>query len=161
MCPAHWPVCSTACRPSLKKPVADSLQAGRQLVDALKKTPVPMLVGHHRRHSSTLQVARRAIEAGQLGRVVTVMGSAQFYKPNSYFEQAAWRSQPGGGPILINLIHEMDNLRYLCGEIESVHAIASSAVRHFSVEDTAVMTLQFTSGASVAYTPDGKVKTCK
>ncbi len=131
----------------IEKPVADSLAAGRQLVDALARSKVPMLVGHHRRHSSTLQLARSTIQSGQLGRVVTVMGSAQFYKPDGYFEQGAWRSQPGGGPILINLIHEMDNLRYLCGEVESVHAIASSAVRNFAVEDSAVMTLKFASGA--------------
>jgi predicted dehydrogenase len=136
----------------IEKPVADSLTAGRQLVDALAKTKVPMLVGHHRRHSSTLQLARQAIESGQLGRVVTVMGSAQFYKPDSYFEQGAWRSQPGGGPILINLIHEMDNLRYLCGEVESVYAMASSAVRSFAVEDSAVMTLRFASGALGTFT---------
>lgn len=136
----------------IEKPVADSLQAGRQLVDALAQHPVPMLVGHHRRHSSTLQLARRAIQSGDLGRVVTVMGSAQFYKPDSYFEQGAWRSQAGGGPILINLIHEMDNLRYLCGEVESVHAVASNAVRQFAVEDTVVMTLKFSSGALGTFT---------
>lgn len=136
----------------IEKPVADTLRAGRQLVAALEKSGVPMLVGHHRRHSSTLQLARRAIQSGQLGRVVTVMGSAQFYKPDSYFEQGAWRKEAGGGPILINLIHEMDNLRYLCGEIESVHAIASNAVRHFAVEDSAVMTLKFVSGAIGTFT---------
>lgn len=136
----------------IEKPVAESLAAGRQLVTALEKNPVPMLVGHHRRHSSTLQLARRAIQAGQLGRIVTVMGSAQFYKPASYFTQAAWRSQAGGGPVLINLIHEMDNLRYLCGEIEAVHAMASSDVRNFAVEDTAVMTLKFVSGALGTFT---------
>ncbi|MDO9402560.1 MAG: Gfo/Idh/MocA family oxidoreductase [Polaromonas sp.] len=136
----------------IEKPVADSLEAGQLLADALGGTDVPMLVGHHRRHSSTLQAARRAIQAGDLGRVVTLMGSAQFYKPDSYFEQGAWRQQAGGGPILINLIHEMDNLRYLCGEIESVHAIASNAVRQFAVEDTAVMTLTFTSGALGTFT---------
>lgn len=136
----------------IEKPVADSLQAGQQLVDALAQNPVPMLVGHHRRHSSTLQLARRAIESGELGRVVTVMGSAQFYKPDSYFEQGAWRRQAGGGPILINLIHEMDNLRYLCGEVESVHAVASNAVRQFAVEDTVVMTLKFSSGALGTFT---------
>lgn len=136
----------------IEKPVAESLAAGRQLVDALTGKPVPMLVGHHRRHSSTLQLARRTIESGGLGRVVTVMGSAQFYKPDSYFEQGVWRTQAGGGPILINLIHEMGNLRYLCGEVESVHAIASNAVRNFAVEDTAVMTLKFTSGALGTFT---------
>lgn len=131
----------------IEKPVADSLQAGQQLADALARQSTPMLVGHHRRHSSTLQLARRTIQSGQLGRVVTVMGSAQFYKPDSYFEQAAWRREAGGGPILINLIHEMDNLRYLCGEVEAVHAVASNAVRQFAVEDSVVMTLKFSSGA--------------
>lgn len=136
----------------IEKPVADSLEAGQQLIDALKQNPVPMLVGHHRRHSATLQLARATIQSGDLGRVVTVMGSAQFYKPDSYFEQGAWRSQAGGGPILINLIHEMDNLRYLCGEVESVHAVASNAVRQFAVEDTVVMTLKFSSGALGTFT---------
>jgi predicted dehydrogenase len=131
----------------IEKPVADSLAAGRQLIDALARHPVPLLVGHHRRHSSTLQRARAAIESGALGRVVTVMGSAQFYKPDSYFAQGAWRREAGGGPILINLIHEMDSLRYLCGEVESVHAVASNAVRRFAVEDTVAMTLKFSSGA--------------
>ena len=136
----------------IEKPVADSLAAGQQLADALAGQPTPMLVGHHRRHSSTLQLARCAIQSGQLGRVVTVMGSAQFYKPDSYFEQGAWRKEIGGGPILINLIHEMDNLRYLCGEVEAVHAIASNAVRQFVVEDTVVMTLRFSSGALGSFT---------
>lgn len=136
----------------IEKPVAGSLAAGRELADALARTPVPMLVGHHRRHSSILKLAKRTIESGQLGRVVTVMGSAQFYKPASYFGQGSWRTQPGGGPILINLIHEMDNLRYLCGEVESVHAIASNAVRGFAVEDTAVMTLKFASGVLGTFT---------
>lgn len=136
----------------IEKPVADTLQAGRQLIDALSQNPVPMLVGHHRRHSSTLQLARAAIESGTLGRVVTVMGSAQFFKPDSYFAQGAWRKEAGGGPILINMIHEMDNLRYLCGEIDSVHAVASNAVRQFAVEDTVVMTLTFSSGALGTFT---------
>jgi predicted dehydrogenase len=146
-------VCAQHRVPALiEKPVADSLEAGLQLAEALANQPTPMLVGHHRRYSSTLQAARHAIRSGLLGRVVTVTGSAQFYKPDSYFEQGAWRKQPGGGPILINLIHEMDNLRYLCGELESVYAVASHAVRRLAVEDTAVMTLKFTSGALGTFT---------
>lgn len=136
----------------IEKPVAHALAAGRQLAEALAKKPVPMLVGHHRRHSSTLLQARQVISSGRLGRLVTVMGSAQFYKPDSYFEQGAWRKEVGGGPVLINLIHEMDNLRYLCGEIEAVHAMSSNAVRGFAVEDTVVITMKFASGALGTFT---------
>jgi predicted dehydrogenase len=44
----------------IEKPVADSLAGGQQLMHALANCKVPMLVGHHRRHSSTLQAARQA-----------------------------------------------------------------------------------------------------
>jgi predicted dehydrogenase len=130
----------------IEKPVANSVQDGERLLEALQHSDVPMLVGHHRRHSSVLQAAARALASGDYGRLVSVIGSAQFYKPASYFETAPWRRQPGGGPILINLIHEMDNLRLLCGEIEAVQAMATNATRGFEVEDTAVINLRFAGG---------------
>jgi len=76
-----------------------------------------------------------------------VSGFATFYKPSSYFTEASWRAQPGGGPILINLIHEIHNLRMLCGDISQVQAMSSNAVRGFEVEDTVAINFRFKSGA--------------
>ena len=106
-----------------------------------------MLIGHHRAHSPIMAKARELVESGALGRIVAVQGSAVFYKPDEYFASGPWRRQPGGGPILLNMIHEVHNLRMLCGEIASVQAIASRAVREFPVEDTVAINLQFRSGA--------------
>ncbi|MEG9459515.1 MAG UNVERIFIED_CONTAM: Gfo/Idh/MocA family oxidoreductase [Methylobacterium ajmalii] len=76
------------------------------------------------------------------------MGSAVFCKPDAYFAGAnAWRREPGGGPLLINMIHEIGNLRALVGEIAAVQATASNAVRGFAVEDTVATTLRFANGA--------------
>ncbi|MOA04034.1 hypothetical protein D3C78_1235670 [compost metagenome] len=75
------------------------------------------------------------------------MGSALFYKPDDYFDAAPWRRETGGGPVLINLIHEIGNLRSLCGEIVAVQALASSATRGFPVEDTVSIGLRFANGA--------------
>lgn len=137
----------------IEKPLADSLAAGERLVRGLRASAnVPMLVGHHRRHSAALQSARGIIESGRLGRLVSVMGSAQFYKPDDYFESGPWRKEKGGGPVLINLIHEMDNLRVLCGEVAAVQAMASNAVRGFAVEDTVVVNLRFANGALGSFT---------
>lgn len=136
----------------IEKPVADTLEAAEQLVAAQAAGSVPLLVGHHRRHSAILNAVRDAIAAGRLGRVVSFTGTALFYKPDAYFAGGPWRTAAGGGPILINLIHEIDALRFVLGEIVAVQAMTSNAVRKFEVEDTAAILFRFTSGALGTFT---------
>jgi len=131
----------------LEKPIADSVVEGEKLVSAAAEKSAKVLIGHHRAHSPVMAKAKEVVDSGALGRLVAVMGSAVFLKPDEYFEEAPWRRQPGGGPILINMIHEVHNLRMLCGEIVAVQAIASHAVRGFPVEDTVAISLQFAGGA--------------
>lgn len=131
----------------IEKPVAHALAEGEQLLRAADKAEAKLLVGHHRAHSPLLAQARETIRQGLLGDLVVVNGSATFYKPDDYFDAAPWRRQAGGGPILINMIHEVGNLRSLCGEIVAVQAMASSATRGFPVEDTVAVNLRFASGA--------------
>ncbi|GAA1211716.1 Gfo/Idh/MocA family oxidoreductase [Prauserella alba] len=131
----------------VEKPIADAPADAASMVEAAEAAGVPLLVGHHRRHSPIVAAATEALRDGLLGRLVAVRGSALFRKPDGYFEDAPWRKAAGGGPILINLIHEIDNLRALCGEITEVQAVASNAVRGFAVEDTAAVTLRFDTGA--------------
>ncbi len=131
----------------VEKPLAHTVEAGQRLCEAVRRAGAKMLVGHHRRYNPILARAREIVRQGTLGRIVAVQGSAMFCKPDGYFDEAPWRRQAGGGPILINLIHEIDSLRTLCGEIAGVQAFASSATRRFEVEDTAVINLRFANGA--------------
>lgn len=130
----------------IEKPLAEDVASGRRLVEASEAAGVPLLVGHHRRHNPLIQKAKAIIAAGRLGRITTVNALAWFLKPDDYFE-AAWRREPGGGPILINVIHAVDDLRNLCGEVDEVRAIKSNAMRLLPVEDTAAALLTFRSGA--------------
>lgn len=135
----------------VEKPIATSVAEGLEMALAADRTGVPLLVGHHRRHSPLIVAAREAVASGVLGDVVAVLGTALFPKPGDYFESAPWRASPGGGPILINLVHEIDSLRVLCGEIVSVQAVASNRVRRHPVEDTVAVTMRFASGALGAF----------
>ena len=130
----------------LEKPVADSLAATDELLAAAESNDAVILVGHHRTHSPIMRLAVDTIRSGLLGDVVAVTGTALFYKPDDYFD-VAWRREPGGGPVLLNLIHEIHNLRMLCGEITAVEAVTSNRTRGFPVEDTAAVILVFASGA--------------
>lgn len=130
----------------VEKPLADTLAAACELSDAAERSGVALLVGHHRRHNPMLEKARELVQGGAIGKLTAVAALWLIRKPDDYFK-VAWRREPGGGPILINLIHDIDDLRFVCGEIASVQAMVSNVVRGFPVEDTAAITLRFAGGA--------------
>ena len=116
------------------------------MVAAGARYDVPLLVGHHRRHGPDIGGARALIAKGEIGPLMAVNGMWWAKKPDDYFN-VAWRREPGGGPILINLIHEIDSLRFIAGEITEVHAFTGNQARGAAVEDTAAVTLRFANGA--------------
>src|SRR5262245_23370141 len=130
----------------VEKPVADSVAEALELVEAGERANVAILTGHHRRHNPIMRKAAEVIANGGIGRVVAANGLWLSHKPKDYYN-VTWRREVGGGPILINAIHDIDCLRMLCGDVETVSAIASSATRNFEVEDTAGAVLQFRNGA--------------
>jgi predicted dehydrogenase len=131
----------------LEKPIAPTVAEAQSLVDEVERSGAKVLIGHHRAHSPIMARAQQVIDEGRLGKLVAVMGSAVFFKPDAYYASAPWRREPGGGPILLNMIHEIHNLRMLCGDIVAVQAFASHATRGFPVEDTVAINLRFASGA--------------
>jgi len=131
----------------IEKPITSTYDDAVRLVDLVARRKAKAIVGHHRAHSPLMAAAKAVIDDGRLGRLVALQGSAIFYKPPDYFEAGPWRRELGGGPILINLIHEIGIMRTLCGEIAAVQAIASNTLRQFPVEDTVAINLQFRSGA--------------
>ena len=130
----------------IEKPIADTVDAARTLAEASDLLNVPVLVGHHRRHSPDMRAARQLVTEGAIGEVLAVNGLWLMDKPDSYFE-ADWRRAPGGGPILINLIHEIDWLRHVVGEIDAVSGFTSSKARGHTVEETVSVALRFRNGA--------------
>lgn len=130
----------------IEKPVADDVAAAERLVDAAERAGIPLLVGHHRRHNPLVRRAKEAIDAGRVGDVVAVHATCWLFKPAEYFD-VPWRREKGAGPVLVNLIHDIDLLCYLCGPIVSVQAMESHAQRGNAVEETAVALLRFASGA--------------
>jgi predicted dehydrogenase len=131
----------------IEKPIAETVAAAKVLCDAAQQAGVALLVGHHRRYNPIIAKAREIVQGGNLGRLIAVTAMWMLEKPANYYD-VAWRTETaGGGPILINLVHDIDDLRFICGEIGSVQAMTANVARGFSVEDTAAITLRFAGGA--------------
>jgi len=130
----------------IEKPIADSAAAAETLANAAAAANVPLLIGHHRRHNPLIADAKAKIDSGALGDIVAVNAMFWLYKPDNYFE-VEWRRKPGAGPVYINLIHDIDLLRWLVGEVVTVRAVQSTSTRGHEVEDTAGALLTFANGA--------------
>ncbi|KAM3421244.1 hypothetical protein BST61_g1650 [Cercospora zeina] len=89
----------------VEKPVSTEISNGRQLLETARRTGRHLLAGHHRRFSSYVVSAKRALSEGIIGKPIAVSGLWVLRKPASYFEPPTeWRAVPGkGGPIHINL----------------------------------------------------------
>ena len=131
----------------IEKPLANTAADARMIVEASERAHVPVLVGHHRRHNPMIQNAHEIIAEGRLGEVRAVHAQCWLYKPDHYFEQAPWRKRLGAGPVSVNLVHDVDLLRYLCGEVTSVYAQALPSTRGFDNEELAAAVLRFANGA--------------
>jgi predicted dehydrogenase len=130
----------------VEKPLESDIPAARAMVAEAEAAGVPLLTGHHRRHNPLIAAAKSEIENGALGRIVSAHAMFWLMKPDDYFD-VPWRRAPGAGPILTNLAHDLDLMRHLVGEVASVEALASNAIRGHAVEETCVVSFAFANGA--------------
>ncbi len=135
------------CPVLVEKPLSTTAADAELLTSTATQKNVPILVGHHRRHNPLIQEAARIVHSGEIGEVRAVQVTCWFYKPDDYFDAAPWRKQIGAGPISVNLVHDVDLIRYFCGEVVSVHAVACPSRRGFENEDVAGAILTFQNGA--------------
>jgi len=150
--------CVAANVPSLiEKPIGVTTQESQALVDASIAADVPIIVGHHRRHNPLIHEAKRCIDSGELGDIRSIHSQCWFYKPDSYFEVAPWRTRPGAGPISVNLVHDVDLIRYFCGEVTHVQAQRAPSVRGHDNEDLATALLTLDNGALATITVSDSV----
>ena len=132
----------------VEKPIGDDVDVCHPPRGGRRGRRRPVLTGHHRNYSPIMAKAREIVQSGVLGTLVGVSGTALFYKPDDYFDVGGgWRREPGGGPILLNLTHDVNNLLSLLGDIDTVIAMTSNSTRGFPVEDTAAMIFHFANGA--------------
>ena len=147
----HAPVAELCVRHSanllIEKPIADTVDSAGRIVRAAESAGVQVLVGHHRRHSPFVAAAREIVGSGEIGRLVAVSMLWTLRKPDDYYDVEWRRTPPAGGPTLINLVHEIDTLRFICGEIGEVYAHAGSSARGFEVEDSVSISIAFHNGA--------------
>ncbi|CAD0086766.1 unnamed protein product [Aureobasidium mustum] len=129
-----------------EKPIATDIAGAMDILSHVKHSKAKFAVGHHRRFNRYVRATKAALPS--LGRIIAVSGLWTICKPADYFEGVGeWRKDgSNGGPILINLVHDVDMLQYLLGPIIRVTAEETIKQRDFDAEEGAAVLLRFQSG---------------
>lgn len=71
----------------LEKPIANTVEEGKHVIEVCKKAGVNLLIGHHRRSSSKYQLLREVIDSGRLGKIVTIQSRYCIAKDEDCFDR--------------------------------------------------------------------------
>ena len=135
----------------VEKPMALRLADADAMIAACRDAGVRLGVVLQRRTDPDIRALHDAIRAGELGDLVLGTATVPYFRPQSYYDSAAWRgtwSLDGGGALMNQGIHLIDLLLWLMGgEAEVVGASGGAAQHEIEVEDCVVAALRFSSGA--------------
>ncbi|MBO0869588.1 MAG: Gfo/Idh/MocA family oxidoreductase, partial [Micromonosporaceae bacterium] len=138
----------------IEKPLEVSMPRARSVAglaaDAARRGQVCSVISQHRFDPACAAVAG-AVAAGRFGRLTSGVADLAWWRPQSYYDSAAWRGTwelDGGGAVMNQGIHIVDLLLWLFGTPVEVYAhTARLAHQRVPIEDVAVATVRFDSGA--------------
>jgi len=134
----------------LDKPLAMNVREADELIARAKAKGIALGVILQNRMSDDAQAAKKAIEAGEMGKLVLGEATVKWYRDKEYYASSWWRGRratEGGGVLINQAIHTLDLLLWLMGPVVTVSALVGTLHHDIEVEDVAAATIGFESGA--------------
>ncbi|WP_313355525.1 Gfo/Idh/MocA family oxidoreductase [Microbacterium sp.] len=104
-----------------EKPLTLSAEATRRVHAAAQAAGVQIYPAHVVRYMAPYVRAKVAVDAGRIGTVAV----ARFFREGSSPADGTWfqNEAESGGVIMDLMLHDLDQARWICGEVESVYAV--------------------------------------
>ena len=133
----------------VEKPTFMRLSQAEHIFDLGATHGVEIFPVFQNRYNKAVRRVRKALNENELGEIRIVSVRLRWCRPQQYYDMAPWRGtfSHDGGALANQCIHHVDLLRFLGGEVARVNAIMRTFGAEIEVEDTAVATLEYGSGA--------------
>lgn len=145
-------VCAAAGRSVLvQKPMATNLAAAKRMMEIAAQAGIVLGVASQRRYDDSTAFLKRAIPAGRLGRLLEADAYVKWFRSDEYYSRpikGSWHTE-GGGALVNQAIHQVDQLLYLAGTVRSASGLWQLGARHkIESEDVICALLEYSSGAT-------------
>ncbi|HEU4571373.1 MAG TPA: Gfo/Idh/MocA family oxidoreductase, partial [Candidatus Limnocylindrales bacterium] len=133
----------------VEKPLALTVADAEAVIAEASRVGRIVATISQRRFEPVTLALREAVEAGAFGHVSLVIAEGIYYRPQSYYDSAAWRGTRAmdGGVLMNQAIHMVDLLRWIGGPVVSVAAHTATLGHEMEAEDAATVSLRFANGA--------------
>jgi UDP-N-acetyl-2-amino-2-deoxyglucuronate dehydrogenase len=135
----------------VEKPLEITLERCDRIIDACDQNRVKLCTIFPSRFGDANRALMAAVSAGRFGRLTLAETTCKWWRPQSYYDEGGWKGTQaldGGGALMNQAIHNVDLLQWLMGPVSHLSAFtAMLAHERIEVEDTAVASLRFKSGA--------------
>jgi len=135
----------------VEKPLEVTTKRCDRLIDECERQGVYLGTIFPSRFHRAATLLKGAVDHGRFGSIAVADAIVKWYRTQQYYDSGKWRGTwqlDGGGALMNQAIHSVDLLLWLMGPVRSVSAMtALRAHERIEVEDTAVATLEFQSGA--------------
>lgn len=105
----------------------------------------------NRRFNPAMKALKKAVDQSRFGKLTMCDAYIKWFRTQEYYDSGAWRGTwklDGGGALMNQSIHTIDQLLYLVGDVRRVAATMDCLTHeNIEVEDTAVAILEFENGA--------------
>jgi predicted dehydrogenase len=143
-----------------EKPVATTVEDAEAMVQACVAADVQLHVAFVSRFLPLVQQAKAAVAAGELGQLIGLVGGNRGRPPlpPTYPGWITSREAAGGGALIDHSVHVTDAMRFISGlEVATVSAEVGTQMWDCGVDDLALLTLVFDSGAVGSVDPSWSV----
>jgi len=118
----------------VEKPICDSVEKGQMLTKKAEETSLVLAVGHIERHNPVVKFVKDAMQNKRFGELITIASKRVSNFPGRIKDV---------GVIFDFGVHDIDVMRYLAGDVESVYARAGKFNENIAHEDHANIVLNF------------------
>lgn len=135
-----------------EKPVVMNGSELAQIQAAVARTNTRLAVCYQNRLNPTSQRIRQIIDAGTLGKMLSIKASLTWHRHGAYYSESPWRGRwaTEGGSLLINqAIHTLDLMQWFADGARRIKGVVETTLLDslIETEDTAMATMLFNNGA--------------
>ena len=148
----HAPMTVEACNSGfhvlVEKPMALTVERGKEMIEAAKKNNVNLWVVKQNRHNVPVKLAKEALHKKMLGEIFMVKCDILWNRYQGYYDDSPWRGvlKEEGGALFTQASHFIDLLIWWFGDVKKIHGTVATQNHKIETEDSGSIVMEFEKG---------------